>query len=133
MDKNQIVSSMRNVYVSIAEQLKTDYDLVCWIEHVKNADKFDWNQMYPRVTYEDWIICIYKQDNKLYCIDFGKCMICEVNVVHILPYNDNYEPVAPDGHIVDDNRLHGYRSNDYCGEADDMSCYIYFRLVNEDN
>jgi hypothetical protein len=130
MDKNAIVFNMPNFYVSMAEQFKTDYDLLCWFEYVKETDQYDWSQMHPRVTYADWIVCAYKKDNKLYCIDFEQCFVCEVSVVEILQYNDNNEPTDQNGNVIDDNRLHDYCESNYCGEADDLSCYIYFKLVN---
>ena len=133
MDKNNVVAAMHNVYVSIAEQLKTDHDLACLVEHVKDADKYDWNKMRPRVTYSDWIVCIYEHDNKLYCIDFDQCVVREVDVVDILSYNDHHEPVDANGNVIDDDDLHGYRDSDYCGESDDMNCYIYFELVDNLN
>jgi hypothetical protein len=131
MGKNAIVFNMYNVYVPMAEQFKIDYDLLCLFEHVKETDKYDWGQMHPRVTYADWIVCAYEKNNKLYCIDFEQCFVREVCVAEILQYNNNNDPVDHNGNVIDDSRLHGYCESDYCGESDDLSCYIYFKIVDE--
>jgi hypothetical protein len=120
---------MPSCYVSIAKQLEKDYDMACWFENVSNASDFDCSAMSPRVTYAEWIVCLYEKNNKLYCIDFERGKIMEVVLAELLPYNDKFQAIDKDGNVVTDDSLHNYVDNNYCGESDDMSCYVYFNLV----
>lgn len=131
MSKTEIVKNLRSPYASIAKQLEGDYDLSECFKYLKDADKYDWSNMIPKVTYTDWIVCLYKNDNKLYRVDFWNDLeIREVVVVELLQYNDSYQPIDDNGNVVDDSQLHTLFNNVCCGESDDMSCFIYFDYAN---
>jgi hypothetical protein len=131
MDKKERVRIIRGPWASIARQRNVDTDMNHCFEYIKDEEKYDWTKMIPKVTYADWVVCLYLQDNKLYRIDFDNCSINEVAVIGVLEYNDHYEPVDAAGNTVLDSELSDYYSpNSCCGEADDMSCYVYFKYVN---
>lgn len=131
MDKNEIVKGLMSPYASIARQIEVDTDFADRFAYVKDADEYDWSQMMPKVTYDDWIVCLYKADNKLYRIDFDDLVIKEVNVVEILEYDEYYQPNDANGNVIHDDNLYNYCNNICCGESDSMSCYIYFNLANK--
>ena len=131
MNKSEMIGSLRCPFASISRQLELDTDFAERFAHLKGIDKYDWSRMMPRVTYNNWIVCIYLSDNKLYRIDLEDCVVEEVVVVEILECDDKHRIVDGNGNIIQDDDLHGYCDNVCCGEADDLSCYVYFDLANK--
>ena len=136
------VCLIKSPYKNIGEQLDAESELKC---SISNADlqKYDLYQMFPKVTYDDWIVCWYKPNNKFYVFNFDDCCIMEVMVIDVLVYKYEIIPVEREqglpleydfeevpvdrkGNIVLD--LDGYCPSNYCGDADDMSCYVYFNV-----
>jgi hypothetical protein len=130
LDKNDIVKSLKSPYATIGKWLETDTDFAFRFMYMKDADKYDWHQMAPKVTYDDWIVCLYKVDGKLYRIDMEESVVEEVSVVEVLEYDEKNRPVDANGNIIDEDELFTYCDTLCCGESDDMSCYIYFNHVN---
>ena len=130
MNHTERVKNMYSPYASIAKQLAIDTDFADRFAHVKDSDRYDLGQMMPKVTYDDWIVCLYKADGKLYRINMEDCEIKEVVVAEVLEYNERYEPVDANGNVVANDNLDNYCDNLCCGESDDMSCYIYFGLAD---
>lgn len=130
MDKNEMVKNLRGPYACIGKWLEEDIDFADRFAYMKDADKYDWYQMRPKVTYNEWIICLYKVDNKLYRLDMEDFVVEEVVVAEVLEYNDKYQPIDENENVVPDDKLPNYCDNICCGESDDISCYIYFNLVN---
>lgn len=91
--------------------------------HNTKLKNYNLTEMYPKVTYDDWIVCYYKINDKLYYIT--KDDIKEVNVVAVINYDNNFEPVDSNGNIITEE-LADYYDCLCCGEADDCSCYVYF-------
>lgn len=126
-----MVKALRCPYAPIAKWLEDDTDFAERFECVKDADKYDWSKMRPKVTYDDWIVCHYLADNKLYRLDLEDFVVEEVVAVEILEYDDKYRATDTNGKIIEDDNLYDYCNNVCCGESDDMSCYIYFNLANK--
>ena len=129
MNKNEIIFGLNTPYAPISKWLAKDTDFADSFAYVKESDKYDWSRMIPKVTYDDWIVCHYLVDNKLYRIDMEDCIIEEVVAVEVLQYDEKYRALDHDGNIVDEDKLFTYCDNLCCGESDDMSCYIYFDIV----
>lgn len=130
MNKTERVVTMNSPYASIARQCEADVDFADRFAYIKGRDAYDWSQMMPKVTYDDWIVCLYKADGKLYRIDLEDCEIKEVVVAEVLEYNEQNKPVDTNGNVIDEDELCDYCNNICCGESDDMSCYIYFDLAD---
>jgi hypothetical protein len=130
LDKNDLVKSLRCPYAPIAKWLETDTDFADRFSYLKGTDRYDWSKMVPKVTYDDWIVCLYTVDDKLYRIDMEEFVVEEVSVVEVLEYDEKNRPVDANGNTIDEDKLFTYCDNLCCGESDDMSCYIYFNHVN---
>ena len=131
MDKNEMVKRLSSPYASIARQLEVDSDFAERFAYVKDSDKYDWSKMIPKVTYDDWIVCLYKVDSQLYRINLDDNVVEEIIVVEVLEYDEHSRPVDDNGNVVSDDKLDSYCNNICCGESDDISCYIYFDVVNK--
>lgn len=123
MDKLKRVKHIESPYVNIQTQIDRKTDIVELLVSNADIDNYDLSAMIPKVTYDDWIVCLYK-DGKLYRIDEED--IIEVTVIEVLEYNSDFEVIKPNGEVMDDEELFDYCDCLCCGEADDMSCYVYF-------
>lgn len=123
MDKIKRVKHIESPYANIQTQIDKATKIVELLASNTDVDNYDLSAMIPKVTYDDWIVCSYK-DGKLYRIDEED--IIEVTPIEILEYNSDFEAIKPNGEVMDDEELFDYCDCLCCGEADDMSCYIYF-------
>lgn len=123
MDKIKRVKFIKSPYVDIQTQIDRETDTVELLANNMDIDNYDLSAMIPKVTYDDWIVCLYK-DDKFYRIDEED--IIEVTPIAVLEYNEDFEVIKPNGVPMDDEELFGYCDCLCCGEADDMSCYVYF-------
>lgn len=131
MNKSEMIGKLRCPFASIARQLELDTDFAERFAHLKDIDKYDWSKMMPRVTYNDWIVCVYLADNKLYRIDLEDCVVEEVVVAEVLEINECGRIVDENGNVIGDEVLPSYCDNYCCGESDCMNYYIYFNLANK--
>ena len=124
MNFTERVKCIKSPYYNVGEQFKRDKDLADFFGKNPDLVKYDLFKMEPLVTYDDWIVCVYTKDDKLYQID-EEC-ITEVEVVVVLEYNSDFEVIKENGEPMDDDELFDYCACTCCGEADDMTCYVYF-------
>jgi hypothetical protein len=124
MNKTDRVKSIDSPYDNIGNQFKRDKELAEFFSENQDLADYDLFQMIPKVTYDDWIVCLYKKDDKLYRINEED--IIEMEVVEVLEYDNNFEVIKENGEPMDEDELFDYCDCLCCGEADDMSCYIYF-------
>lgn len=121
----KFISEIESPYDNILNQFNNDKEVKKFLSENEDVDKYDLSQMMPKVTYDEWIVCLYLKDNKLYCIDEED--ITDVKPVSILMYNDNFETVKENGEkMTDDEIMEYYEDYSYAGEADDMRSYIFF-------
>lgn len=121
----KFISEIESPYDNILNQFNNDKEVKKFLSENEDVDKYDLSQMMPKVTYDEWIVCLYLKDNKLYCIDEED--ITDVKPVSILMYNDNFEAVKENGEkMTDDEIMEYYEDYSYAGEADDMRSYIFF-------
>lgn len=118
------VKSIDSPYDNIGNQFKRDKELAEFFSENQDLTDYDLFQMIPKVTYDDWIVCLYTKDDKLYKID--EEYIVDVEVIEVLEYDTNFEVIKENGEPMDEDELFDYCACTCCGEADDMSCYIYF-------
>ena len=123
MNKLKRVKHIESPYADIQTQINRETDIAELLDGNVDVDNYDLSAMIPKVTYDDWIVCLYK-DGKLYRIDEES--IIEVTPIEVLEYNKNFEVVGRNGKIMNDEELFDYCDCLCCGEADDMSCYVYF-------
>ena len=95
------------------------------LKYNEDVENYDLSLMIPKVTYDDWIVCWYKKDDKFYYINEEE--VIEVVPVEILEYNSQFRAKLPNGKTTSSiEKLLAYRDCFCCGEADDMTCYVYF-------
>jgi hypothetical protein len=123
VDKIKRVKHIDSPYTDIQTQIDKKTNIVELLVSNADIDNYDLSAMIPKVTYDDWIVCSYK-DGKLYRIDEED--IIEVTPIEVLEYNKNFEVRKPNGKVMSDEELFEYCDCLCCGEADDMSCYVYF-------
>ena len=125
-DKNLYIlkTIVGNVYAENLTQINMETKIAKILMNNPYVEHYDMSLMIPKVTYDDWCVCLYKKDNKFYRIDEED--IIEVIPVEILKYNSKFQAIDENGNRVPDKKLHNYCDNLCCGEADDMSCYVYF-------
>ena len=123
MDKIKRVKFIESPYADIKTLIDRGTDIGKLLENNVDKDNYDLSAMMPKVTYDDWIVCSYK-DGKLYHIDEES--IIEVTPIEVLEYNKKFQAIKPNGKVMSDEELFGYCDCFCCGEADDMSCYVYF-------
>ena len=112
-------------YVDIQTQIDRDCEIVEMLADNEDIKNYDLSLMIPKVTYDDWIVCLYKKDDKFYYINEEEVM--EVVPVEILEYNSQFRAKLPNGKTTSSiEKLLAYRACFCCGEADDMTCYVYF-------
>lgn len=121
------LKQVNQVHCDIATQIDRECDFAKVIASNPDLGDYDLHQMLPKVSYDDWVICWYKPNDKFYCID-------EEQVVEVIPvfgfeYHSNFTAVDEDGNVVDEDDLLDYYPADWCGETDDMQGYIYFDIV----
>lgn len=122
----EFVSGIESPYDNILNQFNVDNEVKEFLSENEDVDKFDLSLMIPKVSYDDWIVCLYLKDNRLYCI--SDVDISEVKPVSILMYNDNFEVLKENGEVMsDDEIMECYEDYSYAGEADDMRSYIFFQ------
>jgi hypothetical protein len=124
MNKKERVKSIDSPYDNIGNQFKRDKELADFFSENQDLKNYDLFQMIPKVTYDDWIVCLYANDGKLYQIDEEE--IVAVEVVEVLEYNKDFEVIKENGELMDEDELLDYCDCLCCGEADDMTCYVYF-------
>lgn len=131
MNKTELVRNMITPWACIGKQLEKDADFADRLSYVKDADKYDWYQMKPRVTYDDWIVCMCKTDGKFYRIDLENFVIEEVVVAEVLEIDDRGCVIDENDCVIKEDNLFDYCDNICCGQSDCMNYYIYFNLANK--
>ena len=112
------VAAIESPYADIQTQIENGKMIgdksVEWLEFHEILEDLDFNlfEMWPKVTYDVWMVCYYEEDGRLYYID--KDSVVVVVPTEIIEYEPNAD-VYTDMHK-------GF----CCGEADDMSCFVYF-------
>lgn len=118
------VCSIKSPYDNIHNQYNNSENVKRLLENNKEANKFDLTLMEPKVSYSDWIVCLYHKDKKFYRIDTEN--IIEVTCIAGFKYNENFEIIDENGNLLDEFDLVDYHFCLCCGEADDMQSYLYF-------
>lgn len=132
-DLNEIVRRIESPYHNIGEQIKRDKKIEELFKNTNNIDKYDLNKMIPKVSYDDWVICLYEIDNKFYFID-EDCIV-EVIPTMIITLDEKYKTYFTENgkavyNIEDlDCVLNLNMQYFACGESDDMKRYIVFDTV----
>ena len=127
MDKIERVKCINSPFDSIGNQMEKDEELNSFLSENTDLTRYDLFKMTPKVTYDDWIVCLYEKDGKLYRLDEEE--IIEVDVMEILEYNEDFQVIKEDGEPMEDDDFFDYCNGDElcAGEADDMTCYVYFK------
>ena len=120
------VKCINSPYDNIAKQLKADKQFAEFFEANQDLSNYDLGQMIPKVTYDDWIVCHYTKDDKLYRIDEES--VIEVKCIEVLEYNSDFNVI--NGEPMEEDEFFDYCDNMCAGEADDMTCYVYFEEFN---
>lgn len=130
-DLTEIVKKIESPYRNIEDQLKYAKETKELLKETVGLDKYDLSKMMPKVSYDDWMVCLYQEDNKFYYIDGEE--IAQVEPIMIFDYDEKYKNYfTNDGKALFGLELRDiakYISADYlcCGELDDMKKYIVFR------
>ena len=94
MDKLKRVKHIESPYADIQTQIDRKTNIVELLVSNADIDNYDLSAMMPKLTYDYWIVCSYK-DGKLYRIDEED--IIEVTPIEVLEYNKNFEVRKPNG------------------------------------
>ena len=132
-DLNEIIRKIQSPYRNIADQLKFCKEVKELFKDTVDLDKYDLSKMMPKVSYDDWMVSLYQENNKFYYMDCEE--IVEVEPIMILNCDEKYKTYfTNDGKAIfrlED--LVNYLSTDYlcCGESDDLNKYIVFTSTNK--
>lgn len=124
MNYKERVKQIDSPYNNIGHQFKADEDYADFFSENQDLVNYDLFQMIPKVTYDDWVVCLYEKDDKLYRINEED--VVEVEAIEVLEYNLDFEVIKENGEPMDEDEFFDYCDCLCCGEADDMSCYVYF-------
>ncbi len=122
------VCSIKEVYLNLGIQMQSEVTESETLNLKNNVDlsKYDLYRMKPKVTYDDWCVCLYDADNRLYYINEDNIM--PVKVCGLFEYDDRFQAMDENGKIIEEEQLIDHYSCTCCGEADDASCYVYFDM-----
>ena len=123
----QFLKHVDQVCCDVATLIERQHEFGGLIANNTDIKNYDLHQMLPKVSYDDWMVCWYKVDDKFYLIDDEQ--VVEVIPVFAFKYHSNFTAVDDEGNVVDDDDLITYYPADYCGETDDMQGYVYFDIV----
>lgn len=115
------LSEVKSPYATL-DKWKGRDDIVKMLKTNPDVAEYDLGCMQPVVTYDDWVICRYK-DGRFYCFDEDG--VAEVTPTQVLEYNQRFEAILPNGTIAKGELACLYPCN-FSGEADDCSCFVYF-------
>lgn len=124
---NNRIKCINSPYADIQTQINRNAEMF-ELEFNQDLVNYDLAQMIPKVTYEDWIVCHYTKDDKLYRIDEES--IIEVKCIEVLEYNSDFNVIKENGEPMEEDEFFDYCDNLCAGEADDMTCYVYFEEFN---
>ena len=68
---NNRVKSINSPYDNIQAQINRNTEIVELLQFNEEVDSYDLSAMIPKVTYDDWIVCLYTKDDKLYRIEIS--------------------------------------------------------------
>jgi hypothetical protein len=125
---NSRVKCINSPYADIQTQINRNAEML-ELEFNEDVDNYNLAQMIPKVTYDDWIVCHYTKDDKLYRIDEES--IIEVKCTEVLEYNSDFNVIKENGEPMEEEEFFDYCDNLCAGEADDMTCYVYFEEFNK--
>lgn len=120
MNNKEIVKSIQSPFKNLKGICKTitEDELIIDLEEL---DTFDISKLIPKVIDDDAIgVYEYLEDGNLYLIDEDG--IAQVTPVHILFPEDGYVE-------MDEGELFEKYDCTFSGEADDLTCYVYFKEV----
>ena len=126
------VARIKSTYINMGKQIELDSsvkELLKNNEHIKN---FDMYKMIPKVSYDDWTVCLYEEDNKFYYIDEDS--ITQVEPKMVLHPDEKYKtyftedgkPIYGLEELAEQVNFEFY----CCGEGDDMNSYIVFNAID---
>ena len=127
MDFTTDVKHLDSPYADIKTQIEVDDGYAKELSGNTDLKKYNLSLMIPKISYGNWVVCHYLEDDKLYFIDEEN--VTEVKPIGLFEYNDDFQPIGPNGEIIPDDELDGYYNCLCGGEADDMTCYVYFDEV----
>lgn len=134
-DLNEIVRKIKSPYRIISEQIKYDEEVKDLLKDTKGLDKYDLSKMMPKVTYDNWMVCLYEEDNKFYYINEEQ--IEEVEPIIIFHCDSKYRTYFDyNGKVIfrlDEIENHISCDYSHIGESDDMDKIVVFRSVEDDN
>ena len=64
----EFVCGIESPYDNILNQSNADNEIKNFLSKNEDVENYDLSLMMPKVSYDDWIVCLYQKDNKLYCI-----------------------------------------------------------------
>lgn len=117
MNNKEIVKSIQSPFHNLDKlcELITERELLINLDEL---DMFDTSKLIPKIIDDDAIgVYEYLEDGNLYLIDEDG--ITQVHPTHILFPEDGYVE-------MDEEELFEKYDCTFSGEADDMSCYVYF-------
>ena len=128
--KNKRILRVESPFADLNSQMLKDEEFASEMNPIVEKYEFEWDKMIPKVTYDDWIICEYKKDGKLYFInldteDNDEVLVHPVNCVHILEYDKGFDVINDDSTKTYDDFFESFCS----GETDDCSCYAFFNTI----
>ena len=122
---NERVRRIQSPYPNLQYQFDHDSRVMELLWKTKGLMAFNMWELFPKITYDDWFICSYLRDGKLYYITTED--ITEVEVKELLECDKDGNVITPYGVMTDDDDIIAYVKDCVCcGQADDLSCYVYF-------
>lgn len=84
----------------------------------------------PKVSYDCDGVFYDKETNSFVYLQFTDNSLSEIEESHFVEVVNLLRPVQGLGYDIEEDKLHGLHESDFCGEADDFSCYLYFKYVD---
>ena len=129
--KDKRIIAVESPYADLNAQMINDEEFALAMKPVVENYTYEWDRMIPKMTYDEWVICLYEKDNVLYFIDLdgdtAEPLVRPVTCVHIAEYDNGFDSMNDNSTLMD-NEFYG---SFCCGEVDDCTGYAFFELRNE--
>ena len=132
-DLNEIIRKIQSPYRNIADQLKFCKEVKELFKNNTCLDKYNLSKMMPKVSYDEWMVCLYEDDNKFYYFDEDGIM--EVEPIMIFHCDEKYKTYFDNNGkaIINTDQIENYIPCSYlcCGESDDLNKWIVFKSIEK--
>ena len=130
MNKRQAVTSIESPMKRLGPLIDTDIESYAVFAGNEKLPLYNLNEMVPKVTYDDMGVWQYLKDGKFYYIDEKD--VIEVEPIEVAYPDFDGKYYDEEGNFYMEDALRLMVDCFFTGEADDLSCYVYFNQVSKE-